>query len=106
VSLDIYFRCPTCKASHRSFNITHNVIPMWVEGGCYEALYESDGKSVKSILPAIDKAIRDMEARPKTYEALNPKNGWGNAGRALEFLREVFAAAKDSPDSYVIGVSR
>mgnify|MGYP001467938009 CR=1 FL=1 len=69
-----------------SMNYTHNVTPMWVKAGCYDALYNSDGMVAKDTLPAINEAIGKMVTNPREYEALNPSNGWGEYISAVKFL--------------------
>jgi hypothetical protein len=86
-------------------NYTHNVTPMWSAAGCYEALYKSAGKPAGEILPALNAAVDDMAANPAKYEALNPKNGWGEYRSALAFLRQFRDACAEHPKA-LVGVSR
>ena len=78
-------------------NYTGNVCPMWIEAGVYEALYESDGVEAAAIIPILEDGIRDMEANPVTYVAMNPPNGWGDSVGALRFLRRLLVACKNDP---------
>lgn len=95
---------------HRAYitewaNITHNVAQMWRRAGCYDALYESEGKPAAEILPALNKAVDDMAANPATYRELNPSNGWGNYEGALEYLRTFRDRCAEHPKA-LVGVSR
>jgi hypothetical protein len=58
-------------------NFTHNVTPMWERAGIYDALYNSEGKSAADVLAALKAGLRDMEAKPDEYTALNASKGWG-----------------------------
>ena len=68
-------------------NMTWNVAPMY-----YEALESERGiggldgmtgeEASKYLVGAISKMVND----PDKYKAMNPKNGWGCYGGALEFL--------------------
>lgn len=99
--------CETCgrAAENLSWNYTHNVTPMWRLVGVYEALYESDGKRVSEILPALVCGVSVMAAKIDDCRALNPENGWGDADRALEWLRDVTDACVRHP-SATVSVSR
>lgn len=70
-------------------NYTNNVIPMWKEAGCYDALYRSSGKLAKEILPELGKAWQDMLNNPEKYKAMNPSNNWGDYHGALAFLEGI-----------------
>ena len=91
----------TCPERVFSSNYTHNVTPMWREAGVYEALYESAGKLACEIIPALERGVADMEARPSVYEAMNPENGWGSYDRALPWLRAVLAACRENPGATI-----
>lgn len=80
-----------------SRSITGNLVPMWEKAGCYEALYKSNGKQARDVMPVIATALADMEKHPATYKVLNPASGWGNYDDAVTFLREVRAACEDAP---------
>src|SRR3972149_6601903 len=85
VSLQVY---DTVSLQVYAANYTHNVGPMWVKAGCWEALYECQGKRAWEILEALEHAIEQMRAPPAEYEALNPSNGWGSYATALPWLEK------------------
>lgn len=82
-------------------NYTHNVYPMWVKAGVFEALYESQGKDAGDLVEILEQGVAHMEANPKEYEPLNPENGWGCYERALSFLREFTEACRAHPKAGV-----
>ena len=84
-------------------NYTHNVTPMWAEAGVYEMLYGYDEWErprvalASEMIPVLEEGRRRMEAEPLKYIAMNPPNGWGDYGTALEFLRGLLRACKEHP---------
>lgn len=106
MSLDFYLYCTT-DTEHTVFdrNYTHNVTPMWKKAGCYDALYESDGKRAGEIIPELNAAFNKMISGIREYKELDPDNGWVDADGALSFLEEVLRACRTYP-SAKIGVSR
>jgi len=117
VSLDFYLdegACPT-PCAHCEYrvagvevwcaNITHNCSGMWSAAGCYEALYESEGKRAFEIVEVVRSALRWMAAHPSECRAREAKNGWGTFEQALPWLRRLLRALEEYPDA-VIRVSR
>lgn len=88
-----------------SKNITHNVNKMWIEAGIYEALYESEGKTAKDIIPILIKGLENMVQNPSKYKKLNPTNGWGSYDGAVRWLTDLIIEFKDYPDG-IIGISK
>jgi len=82
-------------------NYTHNVCPMWVKAGVFEALYESQGATAGDLVGTLERGVEHMEANSQEYEPLNPENGWGCYERALVFLREYMEACKAYPEARV-----
>lgn len=104
MGLDIWLTA-TIETEVVDKNITHNVAPMWREAGIYEALYESEGKTAKEIIPVLLKGLEDMVNNPSKYEKLNPDNGWGSYGGAVRWLTDLITQFIDYPDG-IIGISR
>jgi hypothetical protein len=51
------------------------------------------------VMKAVAKLIiRSMRSDPGTYEAMNPKNGWGDYDGALKFMRAIYRACHRNPD--------
>ncbi len=82
-------------------NITHNVAPMWIEAGVYDALYESDGKYAGDISEILINGLIDMKRYPEKYRAMNPANGWGNYEGALKFLDGIATACMHYPKALI-----
>lgn len=108
MSLDFYLEVPVDvggKEPHVvglfSRNITHNVAPMWVKAGVYDALYNSEGKQAREIIETLSSGENNMLANSAEYIALNPSNGWGNYNGALDFLQGVLAACKEYPKATI-----
>ncbi|MDE1822128.1 MAG: hypothetical protein KGI98_14910 [Euryarchaeota archaeon] len=101
MSLDFYLvaRVDGRRVEVFEVNITHNLVPMWKKAGVYDALYESEGKLARDILPLLREARTQMEDHPSEYEELNPENGWGDYEGALEFLCQVIRAAAKFPST-------
>lgn len=97
MSLDIYIT-DIIRTTVFDGNITHNLVPMWEEAGCYEALYDSSGKKARSILPKLKRALKAIQADPDKYKVLEPANGWGTYESAINFLEKVIEACKNNPN--------
>lgn len=95
MSLGFFLKCDKCGDS-KSFNATHNLIPMWRAAGVAEALYDSEGKLAGDIVPALKAGVADMKAEPQKFEAIN-LNGWGDYDSALAFLERVLADCEAHP---------
>ena len=95
------------------WNFTHNTNPMihdaldvigWElpphphfpgrKGSWYDVLDGADGPAGAAYLDAI---IRQLEADPARYEAMNPPNKWGSYTNLLRVLREMRAAVPEWP---------
>ena len=102
MSLDIHLQHPDDPSEESySANITHNLAPMWREAGCYEALYESAGKTAAEILPALRRALVELSTQPSKYKALDSPNGWGKWRDALPWLAELTEACENDPEHIV-----
>ena len=67
-------------------NYTSNVSGMWAKA-LGERLREFHGRNAGESVPQLDRGIADMQANRLDYEAMNPPNGWGSYGGALDYLR-------------------
>lgn len=84
-----------------SQNITHNLAPMWQAAGVYDALYESDGKKAKDVIPVLEKGLAEMKARPNFFKTLDSSNGWGTYKNAVPWLERLIEEMKKYPDGKV-----
>lgn len=109
MSLGIWGEDPTSQpdlgSGLWSFNITHNLGPLWRWAGCYEALYESAGRPAAEIVPTMESALARLRAHPNVSKNFDAPNGWGTYAQALPWLEKVIAARKRHPRS-VVRVSR
>jgi hypothetical protein len=87
-----------------SINYTYNVAPMFYEALNVEGSIKINqisvdlaGKTGEELFPVLDGAIKDMEARPYHYTAMNPSNGWGNYDGALDVLKKIRMWCKEAP---------
>lgn len=88
-----------------SFNITHNLNRMWQWAGCYDALYNSEGRTARDVLPALRDALESLRTRPEEARIYSASNGWGTYDQAVPWLERVIEACEKHPAT-VIGVSR
>lgn len=103
MSLDIWLTTEAEK-SIIDKNITHNLCPMWKKAGVYDALYSSEGKTAKEVLPILEEGLNFMIAEPDRFRILNSRNSWGTYKQALPWLEELIAEFKKYPDGK-IGIS-
>ncbi len=104
MSLDIGLTAmvETCVVSK---NITHNLIGLWKNLGIYEALYLSEGKKAKEVLPILEQGLGKLLREPERYKQFDSPNGWGTYVQALPWLAELVEEFKKYPDG-VIWISK
>lgn len=81
-------------------NYTSNVAPMWTEALGHR-LADLNEQNAGNSLPALQRAVADMKADPAKYEAMNPRNGWGNYEGALDYLRNLRDACAVYPNATI-----
>lgn len=81
-------------------NYTSNVGPMWTKALGHRLADLAD-KTGGNSLPALQRAVADMEAEPSTYRAMNPDNGWGCYEGALDYLRQLRDACTTHPNATI-----
>jgi hypothetical protein len=104
MSLDIWLT-DTVETTVVDKNITHNLGRMWSEAGVYDALYNSEGQTAKSVLPILHEGLRLMIADPERFKKFNAHNGWGLYEHALPWLGELIKEFEEYPNG-IIGVSK
>ena len=82
-------------------NYTFNVGGMWRKA-LGHSLMELNDRNAGDTLPALDKAVAEMESNPEEYEAMNPPNGWGSYEGALNFLRRLQTGCKEHPKTKIV----
>jgi len=79
-------------------NYTYNVAPMFVrafqDDDGIRILHGVKGRVCRALLKI---AITNMEDSPEAYEAMNPKNGWGDYAGALALLRQLLDWSTRAP---------
>ena len=107
-------RCDNCgqdiSANVWERNITYNVGGMFSLAGL--GVYDSfnspknKGMTAGDWIPAIEAALAHMTdpANEAEYTAMNPGNGWGSHGGAVDFVEDLLSACKRYPFA-VIGAS-
>jgi hypothetical protein len=109
LDIELYIKCEDAGDGEEhchtlpgcDWNYTHNVSDMWREAGCYEALYESNDKRAREILPDLQKAVQAMTDDPEKYKDMNPPNGWGDYSSALSWLQEIRSACERYPNARI-----
>ncbi|MCK1999954.1 hypothetical protein MZM54_00975 [[Brevibacterium] frigoritolerans] len=100
MSLDISLRdVKGANIFHK--NITHNITPMWKEAGVYSALYESQGKNAKEVIPTLENGLSLMKDNPKRFSQLDAPNGWGKYKHAVPWLTELIDGFKKHSDGVI-----
>ncbi len=82
------------------FNATSNVSPIWTDA-LGRRIRELNGMPAPEAEPILDEGVRRMEAEPERYAAMNPSNGWGDSGGALEVLRRLRDGCREHPAAVV-----
>ena len=62
---------------------------------------ELDGQLASDVIPVLRTAIAAMEDKPATFNKLNPPNGWGDYGGALNSLRWLLEQCLQHPKATV-----
>lgn len=104
MSLDISL-VATVETEVVSRNITHNLSKMWWEAGIYDALYNSEGKTAKEILPILEEGLKKMIDSPRHFMQFDSPNGWGLYENAVPWLISLIAEFSKYPDG-IIQVSK
>ncbi|MFJ4828425.1 hypothetical protein ACIP79_00565 [Streptomyces sp. NPDC088747] len=81
-------------------NYTSNVSGMWTKALGYD-LCELDNKTAGDCLADLQRAVGAMEGDPATYEAMNPRNGWGTYEGASDYLRRLRDACAAYPKATI-----
>lgn len=108
MSLDIWLTNQTEEGTEEevvSQNITHNLRNMWKEADVYDALYESEGKLAKDVLPTLLEGLGRMVDDPDRFKQHNATNGWGLYKHAVPWLTQLIVEFQKYPEGK-IGISR
>ncbi len=125
MSLDVYLkgattdvpcRCPNCDHEHTrketeyfyDANITHNLGEMAVDAGLYKSLWRPEELGItkaSQLVLNLRLGLKLLEDDPERFKKFNPKNGWGDYGLLVSFVRNYLDACEKFPDAE-ISVSR
>ena len=108
MSLDVYLTMEVDTGGDEPYSITlydgnytHNVTPMWSKAGVYKALYKRDEWdreiTAAELIPVLQRGYTNMERDSEGYKELNPSNGWGSYGTAIEWLGKLLSACREHP---------
>lgn len=96
--------CTTEDSEVYEANITHNLSTMAEAAGIYECLWSPGHagvtKASQLIGPLTDGLMR-LQIDPERFEAMNPKNGWGDYDGLVRFVADYLEACKAYPDATV-----
>lgn len=105
MSWDVWLTCDSCGHQVFETNNTHNVNPM-IRAAAEAAEVDAEIWPYGWELPGpegaywLDRVITELEARPATYEAMNPPNGWGSYDDLLPTLRAMRGAVPEYPTTW------
>jgi hypothetical protein len=108
MSLDVYLKCPHCRAEVFSRNITHNLNAMAKQAELYQPLWRPEeigiAKAVE-LIPALETGLKSLRENPAHFKTYNPENGWGNYDILVQFVTAYLEACQAHPDC-IIDISR
>jgi len=84
-------------------NMTNNLQPMWRKAITETSnldmnLCDFDGWLANDTISILDTALNHMKENKPVYIPLNPSNGWGSYGVAVEYLESFLDACTNHPD--------
>jgi hypothetical protein len=85
-------------------NITHNLGQMAEAAGLYECLWRPDEHGITAasqLIPLLRAGLGRLAADRARFEALNPKNGWGDYAGLVDFVSSYLAACEEYPTATV-----
>ena len=113
MSYDVYGRISTGAGefaeAFEAGNYTGNCAPMWraAISGTFDSpqngLASLDGSPCGSLVPVLEAALHHMDdpANRGRYEAMNPKNGWGDFDTARGYLRKILDGCRKHPLAFL-----
>lgn len=85
-------------------NITHNLGPMALEAGLYEALWRPEDNGIQTaaqLIPVLSVGLATLRADPKRFRRSEPGNGWGTYEQLVTFVEGYLHACEADPDASV-----
>jgi hypothetical protein len=98
--------CLICGEGSRVFsrNITHNLNRMADAAGIYLPLWLPDECGIvkaKQLVEPLTQGLSKLLAKPGTYKAFNPPNGWGDYDGLVDFVTDYLMACQMYPEAKV-----
>lgn len=81
-------------------NYTYNVSQMFWDVLGY-SIRDWDGEKAFKVEVDCWRILDAFAESPSTYEAMNPKNGWGDFAGARSFIRTIWGACREAPNAIV-----
>lgn len=97
-----YERCDACgreAGEQEALNYTSNMAPAWREAGAQ--IHDWNDRPVSDCMAELERAIRNVTARPEEFVRFEPGNGWGDVETMLRWLREIRAMFEAHPRAKV-----
>jgi hypothetical protein len=83
-----------------NLNYTYNVSPMFYDALPFEdGIRSIAGMTGRDALPGLREGLAAMQDHPAKYQAMNPENGWGDYGGAVEILKTLIEWAVAHPNA-------
>jgi hypothetical protein len=85
-------------------NITHNLGAMAKAASLYHALWRPDEMGItkaRQLIPLLQAGLNLLVSDPEEYQALNPKNGWGDYEGLVKFVQDYLNACVQNPNTLV-----
>jgi hypothetical protein len=85
-------------------NITHNLAPMAVAAGCYEAMWrpeEIKATRAKDIVRYLKQGLELLRSDPERFKAYSPKNKWGSYDALVLFTASYLDACERYPEATI-----
>lgn len=106
MSADWWFEIPDVE-ERPSWNVTYNLSPMlwdagwqWPDGWTWSTQY-LEGVKAADIGEKAMYVLRNLEADPEKYRAMNPENGWGDYDGLVRVWRDFVEAIRKYPEAKV-----
>jgi hypothetical protein len=87
-----------------SANITHNLMNMAMEAGCYRAIWRPEELGITTCaeaLPYLREGLKNLISDPRRYKRLNPTNGWGSYESLIDAIGNYIAICEKYPNGKV-----
>lgn len=86
---------------NQGINMTYNISPMIELATNGVGLPDMNGKLGLHLVPILEAAVAEMwrPEKKEAFEALNPKNGWGDFHGCREFMQQILDMCRRHPNA-------